>query len=78
MGAWDGRGAKGEKGGKTHAAVAKQVATKNTLFCGLVVTAVRDGLGIAMIEMEENKQPIIWGREDDDEKVHPLVVKQLW
>ena len=75
MGAWDGRHANGEKGGKTYAAVARQVVTENTLFCGLVVKAVLDGLGIVMIEMEENKQPIIWGRKNYDEKVHPLLVK---
>ena len=50
----------------------KQVVAKSTPFNATATLAALDGLGIAMIEIDQGKHPMIWGKSNYDPKVHPL------
>ena len=63
----DGRSQAGKKTEDDFSKFSKQVVA--------AILAALDGLGIAMIEIDEGKQPIIWGKSNYDPKVHPLLVR---
>ena len=74
-GQWDGRSHTGKNTEDDFSKFSKQVVAKGTPFNATVILAALDGLGVAMLEIDEGKQSIIWGKSNYDPKLHPLLVR---